>query len=196
VKIEFLETIKVLDGKLCNISYHQQRYERTLYSFGIRDFYSLESILNPPAEGLFRCRVLYSSDGELTQSYYPYIKRDINTLKLVESDIVYDKKYADREELERLFKKREACDEIIIVKEGLLRDTTIANLAFFDGVEWFTPKHALLKGTTRQRLLESGFLKEMDITVTSVKKFEKMALMNAMIDFDIIADKKIEEVIC
>jgi len=32
--------------------------------------------------------------------------------------------------------------------------------------------------------------------VDSLKRFHKIALMNAMIDFDIIADKKIEELIC
>ena len=196
MKHKFLETIKVLDGELLHIEYHQQRYERTLYSCGIREFYSLANILHPPQKGLYRCRVVYGVDGEFTQSYHTYTKRKIETLKLVESDIVYDRKYADREALETLFEKREACDDIIIVKEGLIRDTTIANLAFFNGAEWFTPRQPLLKGTTRQRLLESGFLKELDIDVASLSGFEKIALMNAMVDFDIIADKKIEEVIC
>ncbi|MEN4052785.1 MULTISPECIES: aminotransferase class IV family protein [Sulfurimonas] len=197
MKIEFLETIKVLDGKLCNLAYHQQRYERTLRSFGIENFIQLKDILKPPHQGLYRCRVLYSTDGELTQSYHPYKKRNMKSLKLIDSDtIAYDKKYANREALERLFAKREACDDILIVQNGLVTDTTIANIACFDGDLWLTPKKPLLAGTTRQRLLESGFLKEADIPTESLNRFEKLAVMNAMIDFDIITDKKIEEIIC
>ncbi len=197
MKIEFLETVKVLDGKLHHLAYHQQRYERTLRSFGIANFIQLKDILKPPHQGLYRCRVLYSTDGELTQSYHQYKKRNIKSLKLIESNtIVYDKKYADREALERLFAKKEACDDILMVRDGLVTDTTIANIACFDGALWLTPKKPLLAGTTRQRLLESGFLKEADIPVESLNRFEKLAIMNAMIDFDIIADKKIEEIIC
>jgi len=197
VKIEFLETIKVLDGELCYIEYHQERYERTLRSYGITNFKKLADVLYPPAKGFYRCRVIYNLDDELTQSYHSYEKREISSLKLMEAnDIGYEKKYANREALEKLFNKRERSDDIIIVKDGLVTDTTIANLAFFDGSEWLTPKRPLLAGTTRQRFLDNGFLKEADIVAKSLIEFEKMALMNAMIDFDIIADKKIEEIIC
>ena len=98
--------------------------------------------------------------------------------------------------MELLFSQKENCDEILIVKNGLLCDTSIANIALFDGRKWMTPKTPLLEGTTRQRLLESGFLTVKDIAVEDLKMYSQMALMNAMIDFDIIADKKIEEIIC
>ena len=41
--------------------------------------------------------------------------------------------------------KREQ-DEILITRNGLLTDTSIANIALFNGKEWHTPKHPLLKG--------------------------------------------------
>ena len=197
VTTKFLETIKVQDGKFFHLAYHQQRYERTLRSVGVEKFMELNDVLQPPETGLYRCRLIYSAEGELTQHYHPYEKREIKRLKLIASeDIVYDKKYAKREVLDALFAKREACDDIIIVKQGLITDTTIANIACLIDNEWLTPKRPLLAGTTRQRLLESGFLKEADITAVTVKSCQKLALMNAMIDFDIIADKNVEEIIC
>ena len=36
--------------------------------------------------------------------------------------------------------KREQ-DEILITRNGLLTDTSIANIALFNGKEWHTPKH-------------------------------------------------------
>ena len=84
-----------------------------------------------------------------------------------------------------LFLKKEDCDEIIIIKNSIVTDTSIANIAIFDGNIWLTSKNCLLKGTTRNRLLEDKFLVEKDITINMLKKASKIALMNAMIDFDI-----------
>ena len=197
VKIEFLETIKAVDGVLFHIEYHQRRYEAVLRSYGITEKKELSALLDAPKKGLYRCRVVYDLVGNISCSYHPYTKRKISRLKLLHADeLEYSKKYANREALDALFAQRESCDDILIVKNGLLCDTTIANIALFDTKEWVTPKRALLAGTTRERLLESGFLTLRDIDVEDLQKYTQIALMNAMIDFDIIADKKIEEIIC
>jgi len=197
VKIEFLETIKVIDGSFYHLEYHQNRYEQTLGSYGIKNCTELQDILEAPPKGLYRCRVVYDLDGGLTQEYHPYKKRDIKKLKLIESNsLSYEKKFANREAIDALFTQRGECDDILIVQNGLLTDTTIANIALYDGKEWWTPKRALLAGTTRQRALDNGFVKERDIQVDDLKSYSALAVMNAMIDFDIITDKKIEEIIC
>jgi 4-amino-4-deoxychorismate lyase len=196
MKIEFLETIKVLDGKLLHLHYHQKRYESVLASYGIEHFNSLSTYIKAPKEGLFRCRIIYDLHGKIDVSFYPYQKRMINSLKLLEADeLCYEKKFAQREVLDELFEQRERCDDVLIVKNGYITDTSIANIALFDGEQWFTPTEPLLRGTTRQRLIETGFLLLRDISVESLKNYDKMAVMNAMVDFDIIA-KKIEEIIC
>ena len=78
----------------------------------------------------------------------------------------------------------------------MITDTSIANIAFYDGEKWLTPKRPLLKGTTRARYLKSGLVIEKDIFVDDIKLFTKVALMNAMIDFDIMAEDNIEDKIC
>ena len=98
-------------------------------------------------------------------------------------------------ELNKLYEKCQDADDILIVKKGYLTDTSIANIALFDG-EWKTPKYPLLKGTTRQRLLDNGKIHEDDIKVQDIGRFSKVALLNAMIDFDIIADENIKDVFC
>jgi 4-amino-4-deoxychorismate lyase len=189
VKLEFLETIKAHNGTLYHMEYHQKRYENVLRSYGVREFHSLKEQIETPQEGLFRCRVLYDLEGNIECSYHPYKKRTISSLKLIRDDTIeYRYKYANRDALDALFAKKGSCDDILIVKNGLLCDTSIANIALFDGKNWVTPKEPLLEGTTRARLLDEGFLIKKDIQEDALKNYSKIALMNAMIDFDIIAE--------
>jgi 4-amino-4-deoxychorismate lyase len=194
-----IETIKALDGKIYNIDYHQKRYERTLtYYYGlVNAVYDLKEFLKPPKDGLYRCRVVYSHKGILDVSYYKYKKRAINKLKIVYDDeITYKYKSTNRDMLDKLYAQRGDADDVIIIKDGYVTDTTIANIAFKTNGVWYTPKQPLLKGTTRQRLLDAGKLQERKIK--HINSYTDIALLNSMIDFDIITNKqrKIKDIVC
>jgi len=186
----FLETIKILDGEIFHIDYHQKRYEMVLKSFKIQDIKELKSFIKPPKYGLYRCRLTYdlSLDSQnIKVEYIKYKKRDIKTLKIVfDNDISYECKSTCRDDLDKLYDLKDECDDIVIVKDLLVTDTSIANIAFYTDSGWITPKKPLLKGTTRQRLIDEGKLFEVDIKVQDIKIFSKVALLNAMIDFDIL----------
>ncbi|DAB28556.1 MAG: branched-chain amino acid aminotransferase [Sulfurimonas sp. RIFOXYD12_FULL_33_39] len=195
----FLETIRAEDGEVFHISYHQKRYESVLKKFGVKEVQNLSLYLNPPKNGMYRCRLTYDLSKEPHQidvTYYKYIKRDIASLKLLYDDnIEYSLKSTCREELDKLFAKRGECDDVLIIKNSFITDTSIANIAFYDLQRWITPALPLLKGTTRQRLLEEGKIFEKKIHVDELKNFSNVALMNAMIDFDIIT-KNIKDFFC
>ncbi len=72
-------------------------------------------------------------------------------------------------------------DDVLIVKNGLLTDTSYANIAFFDGVQWLTPATPLLAGTRRQQLLEQGVITEATLHPSDLKQFKFAKLMNAML---------------
>ncbi|WP_415396698.1 aminotransferase class IV family protein [Sulfurimonas sp. CS5] len=191
-----METIKSFNGEIFNLLYHQRRYESVLKSLGIRDFKNLQDYLNPPLSGLYRCRLTYDKQN-IKVSYHKYEKRVIKSIKLVYDDkIDYSKKFTNRDELNNLFEKREDCDEILIVKNSLVTDTSMANIAFYKDSLWYTPKKPLLEGTTRARLLDDGKIIEKDIDVKDVKNYSKVALMNAMIDFDIITQYNLKDTTC
>lgn len=83
----------------------------------------------------------------LKTSATPYAVRHVHSLALMQADTIdYTYKSAGREPLNCLFALRGACDDILIVKQGLLTDTSIANIALSDGTHWYTPAHPLLKG--------------------------------------------------
>ena len=177
----YFETVKCEDYEIFNLEYHNKRVANTI---GLN--INLQEYIYPLSEELLRCKVIYNDFEVINVEYFPYKKRDITSFKLIfDDEISYSKKYLNRENLDSLFLRKEDCDEIIIIKNGVVTDTSIANIAIFYENKWITSKNCLLNGTTKQRLLDSKFLVEKDISVKMLKKASQIALMNAMIDFDI-----------
>lgn len=186
---QFVETIKIKDGKAQSVAYHQARMERTIRHFfpelSRTSMPSLEEFLIPK-EGmeLYKARVVYGEHGVEAVEYAPYTMRKIASLQVVTDETIeYNFKSTDRSRLNALSAKKGDCDEIVIVKHGLVTDTSFTNLAIYDGSRWLTPKHPLLLGTKRACLLEHGIIQEADITLQDLKKAQSIRLFNAMIEF-------------
>jgi 4-amino-4-deoxychorismate lyase len=129
--------------------------------------------------------VIYTQRQIVDIKYQLYKKKEIKTFKVIFDDTIeYDYKYLDRTAIEKLYSQKEDCDEIIIVKNGLLTDTSIANICLQQNGTWHTPKKPLLLGTQRAKLLDQDKLIQTDLTLNDLKKAEKIALCNAMIGFD------------
>ncbi|WP_323596176.1 aminotransferase class IV family protein [Aliarcobacter butzleri] len=187
--IKYFETIKCEDFEVFNLDYHQKRVANTI---GLN--INLQEYINPISEELLRCKLIYDENGVVDVLYFPYKKREIKSFKIIfDNEIEYSKKYLNRAKLDELYEKKDDCDEVIIIKDGIVTDTTIANIAIFYENSWITSKNCLLGGTTRARLLEEKKLFEKDITLDMLKNASKIALMNAMIGFDEIKDFKIKE---
>jgi len=177
------ETIKIEDGLISNIHWHNQRCNRSRKTlFNSQDDINLEAFIRAPQKGLYRCRIVYN-DKIQSIEYIPYQAKKINRIKIIKSQINYAYKYNNRDELTQLLKKE--YDDIIIEKDGFLTDTSIANIAFYSNSKWITPKKPLLRGTFREKLLEKNFLILKDIKKEEIKYFSHFALMNAMIGFQI-----------
>jgi len=177
------ETIRIDDGQIKNILWHNRRCNESRRElFNKKIAINLETYIQPPQEGLYRCRILYNSEIQSVE-YIPYTPKKIRSIKIIKSQLDYRYKYNNRDELNQLIRKD--YDEILIEKDGLLTDTTIANIAFYTGEVWITPKTPLLKGTTRAKLLHQNFLIEKNIKKEELQNFSHFALMNAMIGFQI-----------
>lgn len=195
---QLFETIKCADGRLENLEFHQARFSHARkLKFDAEDEISLEQQIQLPdfaKTGLFRCRVIYGQQIEKIE-FIPHVYRVVNSLQLVvDNNIDYNFKYADRKNLEQLFEKRDKCDDIIIVKNGLITDSFSANLVFFDGKKWWTPDTPLLRGTQREKLLAEGRINETRITLSSLSDFTKAGLINAMSDFEKMPNLEIKSI--
>ena len=116
----------------------------------------------------------------------PYRERPISTLKLVVDDSIdYRYKYADRGSLENLLLLKGDCDDILIVKNGCISDTSFTNIVFqaADG-SWVTPDTPLLRGTMLQFLLKEGKISEKRIMLENLAEYTKARLINCMLDLD------------
>jgi 4-amino-4-deoxychorismate lyase len=142
-----------------------------------------------------KCRVIYNQHI-ISVEYDEYEQNNINTLKIIEDEAIeYKYKYLDRASIDNLFKKRDKCDDILIVKKGKITDCSFSNIAFFDGLEWITPDEPLLAGTQREFLIDSGIIFPRKIFQTDLTKYSKYRLFNAMINWDEAEDQLVENII-
>jgi len=193
-----VESLKLKDGVLQNLEYHQTRMNRSMNElFPDAEKIDLAKAITIPENyksGVYKVRVLYGKAIDKIE-IEPYFFRRIQSLKVVHHESIdYHLKSTDRQILQELFARRENCDDIIIIKNGLVTDSFAANLLFFDGKTWFTPTTPLLKGTKRQMLLDWGIISEKEIREEDIRSYQKVGLINAMIDLEempVIAVEKI-----
>jgi len=182
------ESIKVYDRKLINIEYHNARFcnsRETLFGITIHPW--LEDIIQIPGNigtEVYKCRLEYGKEI-FKINFTPYHQKKISSLKKVYcDDINYSHKYTDRSGIASLYQERGKHDDILIIKDGFVTDTSYCNIALFDGSIWITPSTPLLKGSARERLLISGLIKEKQIREQDLKHFSKVSLINAFLDLD------------
>lgn len=181
---QLVETIKCYNGELVNLRYHQSRFNLARKAhFRPCNEIDISGSINVPkkySKGLYKCRLVYSQNIEKIE-FLPHLFRTVESLKLVENNrIDYRYKYTDRRNLERLFAQRGDCDDILIVKNGVISDSFTANVVFYDGQTWWTPDTPLLPGTQRARLIFEKKIHVCSITPDDLSKFTKTGLINAM----------------
>ncbi|MBE2894457.1 aminotransferase class IV family protein [Spirabiliibacterium falconis] len=182
---DLFETLAVLDGVVQNPHLHQARYQHALASLYPKSAVKLcdfAQLAIPPAfqTGLVRARVDYNATAFAVQ-FFSYQRRTFTQFKPVVCDeIDYAFKFADRSLLNALYAQRGECDEIIIIKNGLVTDCSIGNLCFLKNGVWYTPKTPLLAGTQRAKLLVEKRIVLADITPQELTDFEQIRVINAL----------------
>ncbi|MDR6546074.1 MULTISPECIES: aminotransferase class IV [Chryseobacterium] len=184
---QFIESIKVEDQEIFLSDLHQKRVNQTFSHFGKEDPIDLVKIyknLHHDEDGLFKLRVSYDLDKRIRTQMIPYAIPEIHDFQLVENNSFdYSFKFEDRKELDKMKMKSKA-EEIIIIKNNHITDTSFSNLLFLKGKEWFTPSTYLLNGVQRQHLLKQKKIKEAEITLQNIKQFTHFQIINALNDFD------------
>jgi len=183
-----IESIRLEHGRFHRLHFHQARVDRSLVelfqmkgAINLADEFSKQIV---PKAGLYKCRVVYREQIE-TIEFIPYEAKHIQSLKLIhDHEIDYAYKFEDRSRINMLLEQRQFCDDILIIKNGLVTDSSFSNIIFFDGYKWVTPRTPLLKGTMRQFLLEAAEIKEETITIQDIPSFKTFRLINAMLGFD------------
>jgi len=194
----FIESIKIEDQKAFLLDLHQKRVNQTFAHFGKEGSIDLAKIfknLEHDEDGLYKLRIVYDLDKKFTTQLIPYAIPEIENFQLVENNSYdYSFKFEDRKEFERM-KTKAKTEEIIVVKNNHITDTSYTNILFLKGKEWFTPTTYLLNGVMRQHLLNEKKIKETEITLQNIKEFSHFQLINAMNDFDDMFIYPIERIV-
>ena len=79
---------------------------------------------------------------------------------------------------------REGCDDVLIVRRGMITDTSFSNVVLEDATGLYTPDTFLLDGTCRRRLIDEGDVQVRSIPVTELSRYDRLYLVNAMIGLE------------
>lgn len=185
----FIETMAVEQGSINNFEYHVRRFEETYkahwetscpYSFiGNSEKVLRDNYTRIHGKELWKLRVVYDAQTMQT-SLTPYTIRHITELIPVFSETIeYPFKSEDRRALNQLKENIAYNEEILIIKNGLVTDTSFTNVVVYNGKEYVTPRKPLLPGTRRASLLDSGNIIEGDIRYGEWNRFREIHLINA-----------------
>ena len=195
---QFIESIKIEDQEVFLLELHQKRVNATFAHFGMENSIDLDKIIKDlkiDEDGFFKLRIVYDLNRNYKTQLIPYAVAEIDSFQLVENNTYdYAFKFEDRKEFERM-KTKAKTEEIIIVKNNCITDTSYTNLLFLKDEKWYTPSTYLLNGVMRQHLLATKKIKETEITLQNIKEFTHFQLINSMNDFDDMFIYPIERIV-
>ena len=192
----FLETICILNGKIQNIVSHKKRMQETAsyFRFNAPELPDIEALLTDGLrESKVKCRVCYHN--EITSiEFERYVPNNLKSLKLINMFPDYSFKFSNRKAIDDLLKFRNGCDDVLIVRNGLISDTSYSNVVFRKDNMYFTPNFPLLNGTKRQKLLENKIIEEAVINVETIKQYDRVWLINALLDIEDDVSLSVEQI--
>jgi 4-amino-4-deoxychorismate lyase len=185
--MQFLESIKIYNGKIHLANFHLKRVNNTLKAnFAAFKKWNALPILKNNIQniGLNKCRIIYDNNT-FEVSFSAYKKQKIQEFVIVEAaDFIYNYKFANRDFI-NTHKTNYAKDcEVIFSKNGLLTDASAYNICLWNGIEWHTPTKPLLEGVMRESLLNQKIIIAKDISVEEIKNYSKISFINALNDLE------------
>lgn len=188
ITVQLIETICFEGGRFHRLNFHNERLNRSRKELlGAEDELKIEEYLRMSQEWngkKIKCRILYRHKIEEIE-YQEYQIKQIHYLRMVNGNhITYDYKYADRTSLNALLQLKGMADDVLIVKDGFITDTSYSNIVFHKGGVWFTPLNPLLRGTRREYYLSTGKIQTALIRPRDLKEFSEARIINAMISIE------------
>ena len=182
------ETVCVIRDTIQHAHYHEQRFRKSYFHFFGKnpDFALFDTVKLPQLEAgvKYKLKVSYG-ETDARWSLTPYENPIPASLQLVVANsIAYDSKFTDRNHLNTLHNQRNNADDVLIVKNGYITDSSYANIAFKKGEAIHTPKNPLLQGTCRARLIFEKGMIEKELKPRHLEQYDGFQLINAMNDLD------------
>lgn len=183
---QFFESIQLKDSVLKHLDLHVQRMQRTCLFF-YQEEKNMDAllqeldVLQTYPSGLYKVKIKYNVHAheiEIT----PYVPRVIETLQvIINNDIQYPWKTINRQVFFAYEVQRKATEDFLFVREDCLTDSSYSNIALWNGKEWHTPEIPLFNGIQREVLIQEGRIIANKITLSDMRNYQKISLINAML---------------
>ncbi|MDE6332057.1 MAG: aminotransferase class IV [Muribaculaceae bacterium] len=179
-----IETVRWSGGRYHNAALHMKRMLRSspALQFPATDGHGwLPPVPHSLRALTLKCRIIYDTEIRKIE-FEPYSPKTVRSLQMIcDNTIDYHLKYADRSRLESLLAAgRKHADEIIIVKNGLVTDTSYSNLIFMAGDRIYTPAKPLLRGVMTTRLLLDGHIIPADLSPADILPGNRYGITHAL----------------
>ena len=142
-------------------------------------------LVNSDVENNLNSNVKNNLNSDVENNLNSDVEKQINSN--IKYNIEYDFKYENRDCINNLMIQKGDCDDILILRNGLISDTSFCNVIFENREGFFTPKRPLLKGVKRELLIKDKVIEELDITMDNIQSYDNIILINAMIEFNEIS---------
>ena len=175
------------------LKYHIKRIKSSADFFDLEfsEKNALNLINSVSSSSLLKLRLLLKQNGLLILEKYPFVnisKNKILKIKLSlnkthSSNLFLRHKTSIRDAYDNARKNINDCDDVLLWNENdEVTEGTIYNIAIFKNNKWLTPSldSGLLNGVMRQSMIESGKLEECKITISDLKKANKIKLFNSV----------------
>lgn len=181
----FIESISIeVGGTSSLLSYHQARVDRAIGQRGNIDLQSVIAAQNIDSINVQqKLRIVYDVSGVIEITIQLYTVRLIKSLQLVDITFDYDHKYEDRSTINQAYSQKGKADDVLMVRDGQITDTSYANVALYNQGDWVTPDSPLLPGCRRQSLIDDGTIVTKKIRTEALDSYPYLMLFNAMIPF-------------
>ena len=185
---QFFESICVKNGLVYNLNHHQNRVDKTLKAFDhsnlMLPIFDIVKTITIPTDGLYKLRISYDLTGNYQFKILPYQYKIISSFALIDTKgNNYQFKFENRDWIDAALKSSGSA-EIIMHHDGLIKDSSYANIVFYDGIDWFTPASPLLEGTQRAKLIQEGLIHPKPLFIKDLKKYKKFKCINAMVNWE------------
>ena len=181
----FVEAVCMKNGMAEHLEYHQKRLEKTFAKFFPgKEVPELDDLIPAmPDRKKYKWRIVY--DGSDLESFVQeYEQRSFSTVHVEPADFDYSYKYEDRSAIRNACAGKPADCCVLFSKDGWLTDSFFSNIALLKNGVWYTPAQPLLEGVRRSVLLDKGLLVTKNIRARDVSDYEKISLINAMLDLN------------
>ena len=193
------ESIRVDNGQIPLLNFHQERVDLSYSTvFKKVNTYNLQECIEPflKKEGTQKCRFIYDDKKYRIEiiDYHLIEPKRIGWLK-IDPNFTYPFKYYDRSFFTRIKDSYSGFNEILLVKNDMITDSTYCNLIVYAKDNWIIPQTCLLNGVERTRIISEYNFAIEPITIDEFLSAKEYKLINAMRPFEGVEARKPHETI-